>query len=88
MVTFRVFVFVVATIASTSWMARFPRTSGNGKMREWRTEEQQVKFALDGLVGSENTDWAPDASECSNSQIRPIYCPYRRIPLKKPSYSE
>jgi site-specific DNA recombinase len=31
------------------------------KMTEWRTEEQQVKLALDGLASSENTDRALDA---------------------------
>ena len=30
-------------------------------MTEWRTEEQQVKFAMDGLASSENTDRALDA---------------------------
>ena len=40
---------------------KIPEDFWERKMTEWRTEEQQVKFALDGLASSENTDRALDA---------------------------
>ena len=40
---------------------KIPEDFWERKMTEWRTEEKQVKLALDGLASSENTDRALDA---------------------------
>lgn len=40
---------------------KIPEDFWERKMTDWRTEEQQVKLALDGLASSENTDRALDA---------------------------
>ena len=40
---------------------KIPEDFWERKMTDWRTEEQQVKLALDGLASSENTDRALDS---------------------------
>ena len=42
---------------------KIPEDFWERKMTEWKTEEQQVKFGMDGLASSENTDRALDAQK-------------------------
>jgi uncharacterized protein YegL len=39
---------------------KIPEDFWERKMTEWRTEERQVKLAIDCLAGTENTDRATD----------------------------
>ncbi len=58
------------------------------KMTEWRTEEPQVKSAIDALASTESSTGALDAPRVLELPIRPVYSTFRRIPQKKPPCSE